>query len=75
MMLVQTTLFGYKNVLHVYHCLHIPGMTVSYFCHDAKLEGGGGGGGGPRLNVIMTLIFKNSLEVSLTGMHVHFESS
>ena len=27
--------------------------------------GGGGGGGGPRPNVIMTLILKNSLEVSL----------
>ena len=31
-------------------------MTISYFCHDAKREGGGGVGG-PRLNFIMTLIF------------------
>ena len=46
-MSVQTT--------HVYLPLSSsPGMTISYFCHDAK---GGGGGGGPRLNVIMTLIF------------------
>ena len=34
-------------------------IYISYFCHDAKRRGGGG----PRLNVIMTLIFKNSLEV------------
>ena len=30
-----------------------------------KYPVGGGGGGGPRPNVIMTLILKNSLEVSL----------
>ena len=48
------------NVLHVYLPLSSsPSMTITYFCH-----GGGGGGGGsssvdlPRLNVIMTLIFK-----------------
>ena len=52
---VQMTLFGYKNVLHVYLPLSSsPGMTISYFCHDAKRRGGGG----PRLNVIMMLIFK-----------------
>ena len=51
-MSVQTTLFGYKNVLHVYLPLSSsPGMTISYFCHDAKR-----GGRGPSLNVIMTLI-------------------
>ena len=45
-MSVQTT--------HVYLPLSSsPGMTISYFCRDAKR-----GGGGPRLNVIMTLIFK-----------------
>ena len=48
------------NVLHVYLPLYsIPGMTISYICHDAKE-----GGRGPRLNVIMMLIFSNSLEVS-----------
>ena len=36
-----------------------PGMTISYFCHDTKRRGGED----PR-GVIMTLIFKNSLEVS-----------
>ena len=49
------------NVLHVYLPLSSsPGMTISYFCHDAKRRGGGG----PRLNVIMMLITKKSLEVS-----------
>ena len=33
------------------------GMTISYFCHDAKRRGGGG----PRLNVIMTLIKKKKV--------------
>ena len=50
-MSVQTTLFGNKNVLHVYLPLSSsPGMTISYFCHDAKRRRGGD----PRLNVIMT---------------------
>ena len=54
MMSVQTTLFSYKNVLHVYLPLSSsPGMTISYFCHDAKR----GWGRGPRYNVIMMLIF------------------
>ena len=61
MMLVQMTLLGYKNVLHVYLPLSSsPGMTISCLCHDAKR--GGRGGGGPRFNVIMTLI---CLEASL----------
>ena len=42
-----------QNVLRVYLPLSSsPGMTISYFCHDAKR-----GGRGPRLNVLMTLIF------------------
>ena len=38
MMSVQTALFGYKDVLHVYLPLST-GMTISYFCHDAKRRG------------------------------------
>ena len=42
-----------------------PGMTIRYFCHDATREGGGTG---PRLNVIMTLIFKKIVwKCPLTG--------
>ena len=45
------------NVLNVYLPLSSnPSMTITYFCH-----GGGGGFSSfdlPRLNVIMTLIFK-----------------
>ena len=52
------------NDLHVYLPLSSgPGMTISSLsCHDAK------GGGGPGLNVIMMLIFFNSLEVSPRGV-------
>ena len=43
MMSVQTSLLGYKNVLHVYLQLSSsPGMTISCRCHDAKRGGGGG---------------------------------
>ena len=46
-----------------------------FLCHDAKGDSGGEGGGGPGLNIIMTLIKKNSLEVFpkryiLTLMHM-----
>ena len=45
------------QMTHVYLPLSSsPGMTISYFCHDAKR--GWGGGGGQRLNVKMTQIFK-----------------
>ena len=55
MMSVQTTLFGYKNVLHVYLPMSSsPGTTISYFCHDAKRRGEGvasfPGPVGPRAN-------------------------
>ena len=53
-MSVQMTLFGYKNVLHVYLPLSSsPGMTISYFCHDAKRRRGGG----PRLILVPRLLF------------------
>ena len=39
-----------------------PGMTNSYFCHDAK-----GGGVGLRLNVMVTLIFFKVWKCPLRG--------
>ena len=65
---------SFFNVLLVYLPLSSssPSMTISYFCHDAKRRGGGGGGGGgPRLNVIMTLIFKKIVwKCPLTVHHI-----
>ena len=73
MMSVQTTLFGYKNVLHAY----LPLSSMSRYDYQLytfamTLRGGGGGGGGVH-NLMsndanfLKIVWKCPLTISISG--------